>query len=164
MIKNKEDVNNFFENNSHLKDFAEDLYKSLLYNVKLEKALNSPKVNLAENNGCVVFTIDSNFGNGKTLFLKEFKKHYLKEFKEHYHNKQQSGFRAIIYLDAWQQDYLNNPVLSIVRQILSQEQECIKKESKKKLKKATYNLIKIVAKLLDKTQILSESMSYTIST
>ncbi len=156
MIKNKEDVNNFFENNSHLKDFAEDLYKSLLYNVKLEKALNSPEVNLAENNGCVVFTIDSNFGNGKTLFLKEFKKHY--------HNKQQPGFSAIIYLDAWQQDYLNNPVLSIVRQILSQEQECIKKESKKKLKKATYNLIKIVAKLLDKTQILSESMSYTIST
>ena len=67
-------MTDFFKNNPNLNIFAENLNQYLLQNLEIEKQLN--KIKLAENNGCVVLTIDSSFGNGKTLFLKEFKKHY----------------------------------------------------------------------------------------
>ena len=102
-------MTDFFKNNPNLNIFAENLNQYLLQNLEIEKQLN--KIKLAENNGCVVLTIDSSFGNGKTLFLKEFKKHY----------QQKESSNTIIYLDTWQQDYLNNPILSIVRQIMQEK-------------------------------------------
>ena len=102
-----------------------------MINLDLEKELN--KHNIAENNGCVILTIDSEFGNGKTFFLKAFQTEYEKKFD------------AIIYIDTWEKDYLNNPVLSIVRQVVLHN--VFKNlQTTKKLKKVLLNLLKILQK------------------
>ncbi|NBR95881.1 MAG: hypothetical protein EBT55_06220, partial [Proteobacteria bacterium] len=123
-----------------------NLNQYLLQNLETEKQLN--KIKLAENNGCVVLTIDSSFGNGKTLFLKEFKECY----------QQKKWYNAIIYLDTWQQDYLNNPILSIVRQIM-QEEVFSETEKLKNLKSGTLKLVKSIATIADPTKTASEFLA-----
>ncbi len=145
-------MTDFFKNNPNLNIFAENLNQYLLQNLETEKQLN--KIKLAENNGCVVLTIDSSFGNGKTLFLKEFKKHY--------QQKESSNFNAIIYLDTWQQDYLNNPILSIVRQIMQEKILC-ETEKLKNLKSCTLKLVKSIATMADPTKTLSTILECTES-
>jgi hypothetical protein len=142
--QNHNKITGFFKNNPNLNIFAENLNQYLLQNLETEKQLN--KIQLAENNGCVVLTIDSSFGNGKTLFLQEFKKHY--------QQKESPNFDAIIYLDTWQQDYLNNPILSIVRQIM-QEKIFSETEKLKNLKSGTFKLVKSIATIADPTKTAS---------
>jgi|GEM_PF-1544996 len=143
-------MTDFFKNNPNLNIFAKNLNQYLLQNLETEKQLN--KIQLAENNGCVVLTIDSSFGNGKTLFLKEF--------QECYQQKRSSNFDAIIYLDTWQQDYLNNPILSIVRQIM-QEKIFSETEKLKNLKSGTLKLVKSIATIADPTKTLSTILEST---
>lgn len=145
-------MTDFFKNNPNLNIFAENLNQYLLQNLEIEKQLN--KIKLAENNGCVVLTIDSSFGNGKTLFLKEFKKHYQQQIL--------ANFNAIIYLDTWQQDYLNNPILSIVRQIMQENILC-ETEKLKNLKSGTLRLVNSIAKIADPTKTLSTILECTES-
>ncbi len=144
----------FFKNNPNLNIFAENLNQYLLQNLEIEKQLN--KIKLAENNGCVVLTIDSSFGNGKTLFLKEFKKHYQQQ------KSSNTRYNAIIYLDTWQQDYLNNPILSIVRQIMQENILC-ETEKLKNLKSGTLRLVKSITKIADPTKTLSTILECTES-
>ena len=133
-------MSDYFIQNSSLKSFADSLNNYLLINLDLEKELN--KHNIAENNGCVILTIDSEFGNGKTFFLKAFQTEYEKKFD------------AIIYIDTWEKDYLNNPVLSIVRQVVLHD---VFKHSQttKKIKKGVVKFTKNLAKIVDSTQIAS---------
>lgn len=50
-------MSDYFTQNSSLESFANSLNNYLLINLDLEKELN--KNNIAENNGCVILTIDS---------------------------------------------------------------------------------------------------------
>ena len=67
-------------------------------------------------------------------------------------------YNAIIYLDTWQQDYLNNPILSIVRQIM-QEKIFSETEKLKNLKSGTFKLVNIIAKIADPTRTASEFLA-----
>jgi len=93
MSKNNDAKNNCSEKNLVLENFAKSLNSYLLNNLKLEKLLEHEKI--AESNGSVVLTLDSEFGNGKTSFLKYFQEEY--QTKDQEINK----FDAIIYIDTW---------------------------------------------------------------
>ena len=74
----------------------------------MEQLLEHKKI--AESNGSVVLTLDSEFGNGKTSFLKYFQEEYQKKDQE------TDKFDAIIYIDTWQADYgtllhCNSPII-----------------------------------------------------
>ncbi len=144
-------MSDYFIQNSSLKSFANSLNNYLLINLDLEKELN--KNNIAENNGCVILTIDSEFGNGKTFFLKAFQTEYEKKF-DAIQTEYAKKFDAIIYIDTWEKDYLNNPVLSIVRQVVLHN---VFKNSQttKKIKKGVVKFTKNLAKIVDSTQIAS---------
>ena len=71
-------------------------------------------------------------------------------------------YNAIIYLDTWQQDYLNNPILSIVRQIMQEKILC-ETEKLKNLKSGTLRLVKSITKIADPTKTLSTILECTES-
>lgn len=138
MSKNNDAKNNCSEKKFVLENFAKSLNNYLLKNLELEQLLEHKKI--AENDGSVVLTIDSEFGNGKTSFLKYFQEEYQKKDQE------TDKFDAIIYIDTWQADYLNNPILSIVKQIVKHP-VCFESQKKQELQTVTINFCKTIAKI-----------------
>ena len=138
MSKNNDVKNNCSEKNLVLENFAKSLNNYLLKNLELEQLLEHKKI--AESNGSVVLTLDSEFGNGKTSFLKYFQEEYQKKDQE------TDKFDAIIYIDTWQADYLNNPILSIVKQIVKHP-VCFESQKKQELQTVTINFCKTIAKI-----------------
>lgn len=138
MSKNNDVKNNCSEKNLVLENFAKSLNNYLLKNLELEQFLEHKKI--AESNGSVVLTLDSEFGNGKTSFLKYFQEEYQTNDQE------TDKFDAIIYIDTWQADYLNNPILSIVKQIVKHP-VFFESQKKQKLQTVTINFCKTIAKI-----------------
>ena len=99
-----------------LKPFAENLLQNM------EKGIASS----IGKRGAYTISLNAEFGNGKTTFLKMFQ-HFIEDEKSQDYN--------VIFINAWESDFYDDPIIAI----LSELSNYIKKENKWK-----YNLQKIV--------------------
>ncbi|BEP28804.1 KAP family P-loop NTPase fold protein [Helicovermis profundi] len=77
--------------------FQEDIFNRKMAAVNLMKIIN-------ENNSSLTIALNSEWGTGKTTFIKKWI-NALNEQKEEY---------ISIYLNAWESDHFNNPILAIM--------------------------------------------------
>ena len=93
----------------NLKEFADSLYNVM------ERGIQS---NIGEK-GSYTISLNAEFGNGKTTFLKMFK----------HHIESNSPYKTI-FVNAWQSDFCNEPMLAILSEISNQIGE---EKTKKKM-------------------------------
>ena len=86
-----------------LKDFAENLFQMM------EKGTASSVRDMGKK-GSYTISLNAEFGNGKTTFLKMFE-HFIKtEKKENY---------DVLFIDAWRSDFYGEPVIAILSELVS---------------------------------------------
>ena len=81
-----------------LKDFAENLFQVM------EKGSASSISNIGQK-GSYTISLNAQFGNGKTTFLKMFE-HFMKKEKLSSHN--------VLFINAWESDFYKEPVIVIL--------------------------------------------------
>ncbi len=92
-----------------LKPFAENLFQIM------EKGTDSSIGELGEK-GSYPISLNAEFGNGKTTFLKMF---------EHFINNEKSNY-DVVFINAWESDFYGEPVIAILSEFvnwLEQKQE-----------------------------------------
>ncbi|GAB1072008.1 MAG: hypothetical protein SAqTSA_21080 [Shewanella algae] len=90
-------------------EFGREKYARYLSNLLISKGTDSN----------YVLNLDSEWGSGKTYFIKRL----ASELKDSF---------PVVYIDAWQQDYSDDPLLTVVSSILSQLKEQAGPEYQKK--------------------------------
>ncbi len=83
----------------NLKSFGEKLFNIIDKGISFENELSS---------GFQV-SLNAEFGNGKTIFLKMFQNFIEKEKKDGYH---------VIFIDAWKSDYAKEPIIPIISELV----------------------------------------------
>ena len=103
-----------------LKPFAENLFQIM------EKGTDS-SIGELEEKGSYPISLNAEFGNGKTTFLKMF---------EHFINNEKSNYDVIL-INAWESDFYGEPVIAILSEFVNwleqeqkQKQELAKRDKK----------------------------------
>ena len=97
----------------NLKLFGENLFQIM------EKGMDSS----VEEQGAYTISLNAEFGNGKTTFLKMFK-HFIEDEKNEHYN--------VLLINAWESDFYKEPVITILLEFVNwmksngTEEECIK--------------------------------------
>ena len=107
-----------------LKTFAENLFQIM------EKGVAS---SIGEQ-GAYTISLNAEFGNGKTTFLKMFED-FIKEKKQNYN---------VLFIDAWESDFYGEPVIAI----LSEFTNYIRKNGNKQNKEIKEETIKKALKVI----------------
>ena len=81
-----------------LKSFGDDLFQVI------DKGLSSSIGEMGEKRGWTV-SLNANFGNGKTTFLKMFE-HFMKTEKQENYD--------VLFINAWESDFYKEPVIAIL--------------------------------------------------
>ena len=96
----------------NLKGFADSLYKVM------EKGIQS---NIGEK-GSYTISLNAEFGNGKTTFLRMFE-HYIKnedyitDPDHHITNEETTDSFETVFINAWESDFYNEPIVAIISEI-----------------------------------------------
>ena len=98
----------------NLKPFAEELLQNM------EQGIISP----IEEQGAYTISLNAEFGNGKTTFLKMFK-HFVKNEKNQNYN--------VISINAWESDFYKEPVIAILSEFVNYMKENNEEGKGKKL-------------------------------
>ena len=115
----------------NLKSFAENLLKSI------EKGTASSIGDIEEEQGAWTISLNAEFGNGKTTFLKMFK-HFIEDEKNHNYN--------VIFINAWTADFYSDPIIAILSKFVNliQKNQEIQEDKKKEI---TNEITKIIGKI-----------------
>ena len=81
-----------------LKDFAENLFQVM------EKGASSSISDIGQK-GSYTISLNAQFGNGKTTFLKMF---------EHFIKKEKLSSHSVLFINAWKSDFYKEPVIAIL--------------------------------------------------
>ena len=107
----------------NLKSYGEDLFQVM------EKGLSSSVKEMGEKRGLTI-SLNADFGNGKTTFLKMFE-HFIKTEKQNY---------DIILINAWESDFYKEPVITILSELAiwieQTKSQGVNKQKEPKIKKA----------------------------
>ena len=87
----------------HLKNFAENLFQII------EKGTVSSITEMREKTGYTI-SLNAEFGNGKTTFLKMF---------EHFIKAEKSNNYDVLFINAWEFDFYNEPVIAILSEFIN---------------------------------------------
>lgn len=95
--------------------------------------------------GSLIVSLNGKFGTGKTCFLEMFKNRLEEKSK-----------REVIYVNAWKNDFFNEPVVAIASEILAhiERQATVSDDLKRTLKSAFYTVIGTAASLTN--QIINQ--------
>ncbi|WP_170157851.1 KAP family P-loop NTPase fold protein [Litoreibacter meonggei] len=86
----------------------------------------------------LVLALDGNWGSGKTTFLHMWKNAHETDFE---------GVSKLVFFDAFEHDFLDDPLTSLVYRIIDQRKGYGKSSSLTKLKTATKAIVKPVARI-----------------
>ncbi len=86
----------------NLKPFAENLLQII------ERGVAFPIGDMGEK-GSYTVSLNAEFGNGKTTFLKMF---------EHFINNEKSDY-DVFFINAWESDFYNEPVIAILSEFVN---------------------------------------------
>ena len=87
-----------------LKSFGKRLFQVI------EKGIASSILDMGQRGGCAI-SLNAEFGNGKTTFLKMFE-HFVKE------EKKDKGY-DVLFVNAWKSDFCEEPVLAILSEFMN---------------------------------------------
>ena len=93
-----------------LKNFAENLFQIM------EKRTNSPVTE-----GAYTISLNADFGNGKTTFLKMFENFIKDKKSENY---------STLFINAWESDFYREPIITILSEIVNWMENEIKRNQK----------------------------------
>ena len=113
-----------------LKSFGDDLFQVI------DKGLSSSIEDMGEKRGWTI-SLNANFGNGKTTFLKMFE-HFMKAEKQENYD--------VLFINAWESDFYKEPVIAILSEFANwlEKDKDINKNIKKEIIKYIEKLIIIV--------------------
>ena len=116
-----------------LKDFAENLFQIM------EKGSASSISDIGQK-GSYTISLNAQFGNGKTTFLKMFE-HFIKKEKLSSHN--------ILSINAWESDFYKEPVIAILSAFVDwvENQNTKKKKIQKDIINATKGVIGVLGNM-----------------
>ena len=97
----------------NLKSFAENLFQNM------EKGSAS---SIGEQ-GSYTISLNAEFGNGKTTFLKMFE-HFIKKEKQDYN---------VIFINAWESDFYGEPVIAILSELANYMKENNEEDKREKI-------------------------------
>ena len=102
----------------NLKSFAEDLFQIM------EKGITSNVgASSVEGKGAYTISLNAEFGNGKTTFLKMFE-NFIKNEKQNYN---------VLSINAWESDFYKEPVIAILSELVNYLKENNKEDKRKKI-------------------------------
>ncbi|MDE0092406.1 MAG: P-loop NTPase fold protein [Oligoflexia bacterium] len=111
----------------NLKPFAKNLLKSI------EKGTSSS----VGEQGALTISLNAEFGNGKTTFLKMFK-HFIEDEKNQDYN--------VIFINAWTADFYGDPIIAILSEFVYLIEEN-KEMQKNEIKEITNKIAGIIGKI-----------------
>ena len=126
----------------NLKSFAESLFQIM------EKGIDSPIGDMGEKGGYPI-SLNAQFGNGKTTFLKMFE-HFVKTEKG-----QEQSYNTI-FINAWKLDFYGEPVITILSEFVNHLEQKQKKQQQEKQKKSSSKTNDIIDKAKGAIGVLAQ--------
>ena len=124
----------------NLRSFAENLFDIM------EKGTDSSIEDLGEK-GSYTISLNAEFGNGKTAFLKMFE-HFIRTEKENSYD--------VLFIDAWRSDFYGEPVIAILSELVNSYSNEHKNQDENQKKNPTILEIKKLIGTLTKIKSLKD--------
>ncbi len=125
----------------NLKSFAENLFQIM------EKGVASS----VREQGAYTISLNAEFGNGKTTFLKMFED-CVKQEKQDYN---------VLFINAWESDFYREPVIAILSEFISYIEGTVKKENDKVKKEIINQAFRVISNITN--QVVQNKIGFNIN-